>query len=120
MRKIKKCIKCRKLKQHGGLGLCINCYANYRYKEIIKKDKKKYKLLQENRKRCDTSITRILYKNSRRRASRLIDKSKCIFCNSKNNIQVHHKDFNVFNNNIENLITLCKKCHGNIHNRLSI
>lgn len=44
------------------------------------------------------------------------DNYKCRLCNSENNLQVHHKTYEFLGNeNLEELITLCKKCHFNIH-----
>ena len=44
-------------------------------------------------------------------------KSECEICCGSKNLQVHHKDENRDNNNPDNLITLCQKCHGQIHNK---
>ena len=50
--------------------------------------------------------------------------NKCVFCGSKKNLTIHHKDNNgihkmekglPMNNNIDNLEILCRKCHGYIH-----
>ena len=44
------------------------------------------------------------------------DEYKCRLCNSNKNLQVHHKTYEFLGNeNLEELITLCKKCHFNIH-----
>lgn len=41
---------------------------------------------------------------------------KCANCNIKtSNIEVHHKNKNIDDNNINNLIPLCKQCHILIH-----
>lgn len=39
------------------------------------------------------------------------------FNQSHKNINCHHKDINPINNSLENLITLCKKCHGKKHSK---
>lgn len=39
----------------------------------------------------------------------------CQICSSDKHLIVHHKDKNKKNNNINNLIVLCRKCHGKIH-----
>lgn len=45
------------------------------------------------------------------------DKKKCVLCDRKENIIVHHIDKNIKNNLSNNLITLCRKCHTKIHNK---
>ena len=41
---------------------------------------------------------------------------KCFSCSIDNkNLDIHHIDKNKKNNNIDNLIPLCKKCHGKLH-----
>ncbi len=42
-------------------------------------------------------------------------KDNCQLCKSKNNLLVHHKDFNRLNNNIKNLICICRSCHKKTH-----
>jgi len=39
----------------------------------------------------------------------------CHFCNSKDTLQVHHKDHNRSNNEISNLVILCTSCHIKLH-----
>ena len=46
-----------------------------------------------------------------KRAIKERDKYICQICNSYGNV-VHHIDYNKKNCNLENLITLCKKCHS--------
>lgn len=41
---------------------------------------------------------------------------KCAICESNENLEVHHIDKNRQNNNPENLLTVCEKCHQRIHN----
>ncbi|MDF1498771.1 MAG: hypothetical protein P1P85_05490 [Patescibacteria group bacterium] len=44
------------------------------------------------------------------------DKYLCQKCRDEtNNLVVHYKDFNTKNHNPNNLITLCKKCHRQLH-----
>ena len=42
-------------------------------------------------------------------------KSCCELCSSQKNLQVHHKDKDITNNQIENLQTLCASCHNTLH-----
>lgn len=44
-------------------------------------------------------------------------KEKCEWCGSKKNLLVHHLDENRYNNNLDNLITLCKSCHQKHHTK---
>ncbi|MGL5752631.1 MAG: HNH endonuclease [Paraclostridium sp.] len=47
------------------------------------------------------------------------DGNKCIKCGSSNNLQIHHTTYvNIFNEseNLDDLITLCSKCHMEEHN----
>ena len=42
----------------------------------------------------------------------------CNRCNTDKNLLVHHKDGNRLNNNMNNLIILCKKCHSKLHREI--
>lgn len=39
------------------------------------------------------------------------DENRCQMCRSINQLEVHHIDGNPLNNDPENLITICKRCH---------
>lgn len=46
------------------------------------------------------------------------DDNRCRLCNSKVDLQVHHRTYdNLENEKLEELITLCKKCHYITHKR---
>lgn len=50
------------------------------------------------------------------RAKRIqMDGGVCNICGSKQNLQVHHLNYNYFDTT-DNLITLCENCHHDIHN----
>lgn len=38
----------------------------------------------------------------------------CKLCKSEDNIEIHHKDGDHFNNDINNLVALCRKCHHTV------
>jgi mannose-6-phosphate isomerase-like protein (cupin superfamily) len=40
------------------------------------------------------------------------DDNCCLMCGSKSSLEIHHVDYNKKNNEDNNLITLCKKCHN--------
>ena len=44
-----------------------------------------------------------------------MDELKCEICNSTKFLEVHHKDHNRENNELDNLILLCKSCHKKEH-----
>lgn len=41
----------------------------------------------------------------------------CIFCGD-DNFQIHHKDMDKSNNNKNNLVPLCVKCHAKVHYKI--
>lgn len=41
----------------------------------------------------------------------ILHKDKCEQCGSTKNLDIHHKDGNWKNNNLDNLICLCRSCH---------
>ena len=45
--------------------------------------------------------------------------NKCCNCQNKLRLQLHHKNGDSSNNNIDNLILLCSACHGIEHSQLS-
>jgi len=59
-------------------------------------------------------MTRNNYKIYREILLNLVD-NKCMNCNSKSGLSVHHIDENDKNNNTNNILILCRKCHGLNH-----
>lgn len=45
----------------------------------------------------------------------ILHKDICEVCGSKNNLDIHHIDNNWQNNNVDNLICLCRSCHMKEH-----
>lgn len=43
----------------------------------------------------------------------------CALCFDCRNLSVHHKDDNNKNNELNNLIILCRKCHDELHTPLN-
>ena len=46
---------------------------------------------------------------------KLITKTQCAYCGSTKNLLIHHLDENRNNNEVSNLIVLCKSCHQKHH-----
>jgi hypothetical protein len=44
------------------------------------------------------------------------DGNKCVFCHKHEHLNVHHIDENPKNCEFTNLVTVCKSCHGKLHN----
>jgi DNA-directed RNA polymerase subunit RPC12/RpoP len=44
-----------------------------------------------------------------------ISTSNCAICGSTKNIHIHHVDGNIFNNQLDNLLVVCAKCHASFH-----
>ncbi len=44
-------------------------------------------------------------------------KKECMFCGSKDYLEIHHKDKNNENNRIDNLVFVCHSCHEKVHGR---
>lgn len=70
-----------------------------------------------NNKEFEDNI-KLGYKYSRGFNNALKEKIKkrdgyhCLMCESNDNLEVHHIDYNKKNNDENNLMTLCKKCHN--------
>jgi len=52
------------------------------------------------------------FNNKLRKQVKKRDKYTCQICGSKRQLVIHHMDWNKENSNIDNLVTLCRSCHG--------
>lgn len=48
------------------------------------------------------------------------DNYSCVVCGKETDMCVHHKDKNLKNNKVNNLVTLCRQCHINAHKSKTI
>jgi len=133
-KKFNKCLQCKTIAiKHKGHGLCRNCWIKdwtsknpekrkkHRRKEYLKNhdrylkygkvyssehkiEKKKYDKKHFRNKHFGGNYEDVLSR----------DNNQCQMCGSKK-ILIHHIDENRDNNEITNLITLCRECHPKIH-----
>src|SRR5574344_1204594 len=50
---------------------------------------------------------------------KLRDNNHCNICGAKTSLEIHHKDEDWGNNNIDNLVVLCRDCHSKIHKNIT-
>lgn len=53
--------------------------------------------------------------SARERARRYALASRCVVCESREKLQVHHLDNDPYNDSLSNLVTLCTACHALAH-----
>lgn len=63
-------------------------------------------------------MTDVVFNKKLREKVKLRDGYKCKTCPECENLTVHHVDGNRYNNQMDNLITLCERCHRKIHTPL--
>lgn len=122
------CLKCKGTDSpHKAKGLCLNCYRK-RYKDdpILSKKisdgrKKKY---MENKElfRIKNKINKDrIHFGGNKEVVLERDEFKCTVCGRTEDLQVHHIDRSgrtaSANNNLENLVTLCRSCHFKEHKK---
>lgn len=102
-----------KLWHKNNLGRSRELKRNWNWKNREKHNaypNKSAVLTSERRKEISARTT------ARRKMKRYFPNKICVGCiNSDGRIEVHHKDFDPFNNSLENLEYRCKRCHTNIH-----
>lgn len=119
------CVQCGGTdRKHFGKGLCRRCYlsqynaanavkvAALRKKWWLKMGGLDYARLQREQRHYDGLREPVLQR----------DRYKCVRCGSTEDLTVHHKDGNgrnmppdAKNNRMENLETVCRPCHMQIH-----
>lgn len=143
--KLKNCLSCKNefTPSCGVQKYCISCkdkhYLDYhkdwywRNLENCRKSKRKWnnssgveyrkKWYAENKEIVNARLTANYLERttSRIRANKLVKKLGweriCSECQSIEKINIHHIDQNPLNNDVTNLILLCRVCHTNLHVR---
>ena len=107
------CIQCNKEFQteskRKDKRMCNACLKQNKIRQVMLARKKRFPNIEIGVGSGNSSINknRTLTKNNYRK----IKKTKCELCGSNLHLCVHHKDGNRNNNSLENLITVCKRCH---------
>jgi len=136
---MKQCSKCKKIKEEiyfcpdkrlldGLQSQCKECQTQYTQSERGKASIKRFRIKERKiierygiglgtLQRYGLKIGLAVYDNFDR---------KCVKCGSENDLTIHHLDNNgrnneekglKANNNLENLILICRRCHGSIHGK---
>jgi len=122
----KRCITCDRIKRRGGkystFKICKECNSkctgfNGLCRSCASKGERNAMYI-DGRSKEDYGFE---FSESLKQIVRKRDNYKCQLCNCtslENNreLDVHHLDLNKSNNNIDNLIALCMKCHTTLHN----
>ena len=110
--------------------ICINCSKKFEAKRkdtlrcpVCKKKHRSYQVMLSRKKKHPEIEIGVGSGNSTKNKNqplgiqtyRRAKKDKCEWCGSKKNLCVHHIDGNRYNNDLTNLITVCKRCHQNHH-----
>lgn len=101
-------------RKHHAKGYCVFDYRRYKYNIPFDRP---VGIKGENNPRWNGGVS-IYPKQKLMIKNRLIKieqtKGKCERCPKKGK-KVHHIDFSKTNHNLENLLWLCNKCHGQLH-----
>jgi 5-methylcytosine-specific restriction endonuclease McrA len=57
---------------------------------------------------------------AKRRERREFDEHRCCHCRSTQSLEVHHWNYDLFQEDLSDLATLCSVCHERIHNNANI
>lgn len=95
------------------IGMVIGMIRKYRLFRYVVKGKVKFKEQEISHTRarelCDEFLLKPLYDEVRG------SNPSCTQCGTTDAIQVHHINYNHFDNRVENLVVLCSKCHIRLH-----
>lgn len=111
------CVQCHKEFQteskRKDKRMCNDCLKQNKIKQVMFARKKRIPTTEigVGSGRSSKNINRPLTS----RTYRKVRKDKCELCGSTINLCVHHIDGNRNNNDITNLLTVCKKCHQTHH-----
>jgi 5-methylcytosine-specific restriction endonuclease McrA len=126
-RNFKACVMCSGTSfKHMAKGLCSSCYAKtYKKDPKIKARIEAQKAAWYRRHHEANLLKQKLYREQRHFAGHRAtvlerDGQRCVECGETVDLVVHHKDGSgrgkdENNNNINNLVTLCRSCHAKVH-----
>jgi len=80
------------------------------YNKEFKRDKRTFQRWRKN-----LLLNVDMFKGTEKYRKNIDRNSECYFCETKKELQIHHKDKNRQNNDKNNLLILCPKCHHRLH-----
>ena len=89
--------------------LCNDCLHKNKIKSVMVARKKRIPTTEIGVGSGNSSVNK--NRELTNRTYGKVRKNKCELCGSDSYLCVHHKDGNRNNNSLDNLITVCKKCH---------
>lgn len=104
----KYCEYCGKIMQRKRYGKRLECFGIFKKRKYcdINCMKKAYLKVGKNNQTWSNAHT-----TARKINNLILHKNKCEECGSNKNLDIHHKDGNWKNNNLDNLVCLCRSCH---------
>ncbi len=130
MGKKDKCLECKEIGTHA-VGLCRKCYDEVNKEKILRQHREWSK---NNPDKVRSSSNRFHFSGNRELALERdnwecqecgMSQEKCIVMFNRQ-LSVHHKDENGLtvskedkNNDLDNLITLCTRCHNLLHRKIN-
>jgi len=103
------------------------CFERHREQYLAKKREYNHNHLEEMRDWRKRNLDHLIDYNRMKRGNckpyQFARKEQCVLCPMINNqsvelygrrLDVHHVDGNLMNNSVENLLTLCRKCHPRV------
>jgi hypothetical protein len=97
--------------------ICVICHKKYSWRDSRGKTCSFdcYRILQSKLKMGEKNPR---FNNGwRQYVNKLKHIKKCQICGNDKELEIHHKDKNIRNNDINNLIKLCRRCHMLIDGR---
>lgn len=123
----KVCIKCGKLREHHGHGLCYSCYKKYSWKPKKIVCKRCGRTLPMHAKDLCPGCYQFVFRTEPNKAWNWQKRhgvtpeqykqitNKCVICGFTDIVDLHHIDGNSKNNSKTNLIGVCPNHHRMIH-----
>ena len=116
------CVDCKELfeARRKDTLRCVPCKKKHRSKQVMKSRKKRYPDIEVgvgsgNSSSNKPGPTNHSWKTGISGYRKLAKKEECAYCKSTRHLVIHHKDEDRHNNNLDNLIVLCKSCHQKHH-----
>lgn len=109
----KKCEYCGKKLERKKYNKRYESLNNFKRRKYCDRECMRKAYLHIGTNESNWSTTHLIARNIN---NLILNKNQCEKCGTKEGqLDIHHKDFNENNNELDNLICLCRSCHTKIH-----